>query len=214
MSTITNIKSRRVWDSRGHPTVEVEVGLENGITGRAIAPAGASRGAREAIDLRDGGDTLQGKDVKQAIRSVEEIIVPALLGQDINQQQVIDEIILGLDPSPMKSQLGGNATVAVSLATIHAAAANAKKPLWRHIADHYDCSARIPLPEIQIFGGGAHAAERVDIQDFMIMVPGASSFNEVMEVTNEVYFAAGDIPASRNAGMQPSPVSLPCASHR
>ena len=197
MSSIKNIKSRRVWDSRGNPTVEVEVCLDNGVKGRAIAPAGASRGAREAIDLRDGGNTLRGKDVKQAIRSVDEIIAPGLVGQDIHQQQAIDDIILELDPSPMKSQLGGNATVAVSLATIHAAAADAQKPLWRYIADHYGCSAKIPLPEIQIFGGGAHAAERVDIQDFMIMVPGASSFDEVMEITNEVYFAAGDIMKQR-----------------
>lgn len=193
MSEITFVKGRRVWDSRGNPTVEVEVGLACGHIGRGIAPAGASRGTREAIDLRDGGKPLRGMDVQRALTSVQEKIAPALLGQDATDQAGIDATILALDPSPLKDVLGGNATVATSMAVLHAAAAAARKPLWRHIADHYGQTPTLPLPEIQIFGGGAHAGRRVDIQDFMVMVPGAKTFDEVMEVTSEVYFAAGDI---------------------
>ena len=197
MVAIKSVKGRRVWDSRGNPTVEVDVILENGLIGRAIAPAGASRGIREAIDQRDGGSVLRGMGVKKALASVNDIIAPALSGLPVGNQAAVDAAILALDPSPLKEKLGGNATVAVSLAVLHAAAAAAKKPLWQHIADHYQRTPSIPLPEIQIFGGGAHAQRRVDIQDFMIMVPGAGSFDEVMEITSEVYFAAGDIMAAK-----------------
>lgn len=197
MTEITSVKGRRVWDSRGNPTIEADVILSNGKMGRAIAPAGASRGMREAIDMRDGGNTLRGKDVSKALDNVNGVIASALIGMNASDQLAADNIILELDPSPMKDQLGGNATVAVSLAILHAAAVSEGKPLWRHVADMYGYTPSIPLPEIQIFGGGAHAGRRVDIQDFMIMVPGASSFDEVMEITNEVYFAAGDIMASR-----------------
>jgi enolase len=197
MTIIESVAGRRVWDSRGLPTVEVDVRLANGKLGRAIAPAGASRGQREAIDLRDGGARLRGRDVSQAIANVNGPIAKALSGLEVSDQAAADLAIASLDASPMKESLGGNATVATSLAVMHAAAADADKPLWRHVADHYGCTPSIPLPEIQIFGGGAHAGRRVDIQDFMIMVPGATSFDEVMEITSEVYFAAGDIMASR-----------------
>ncbi|WP_300514960.1 phosphopyruvate hydratase [Aliiroseovarius sp.] len=197
MTVIKTIKGRRVWDSRGNPTVEVDVVLENGVLGRAIAPAGASRGTREAIDLRDGGNALRGKGVGKALASVNGPIAEALAEREVSDQAGADQAMLALDSTPFKEVLGGNATVATSLALLHAAAADAGKPLWRHVADHYGCTPSVPLPEIQIFGGGAHAGRRVDIQDFMIMVPGASSFDEVMEVTNEVYFAAGDIMAER-----------------
>lgn len=197
MTQIKSLKGRRVWDSRGNPTIEVDVLLASGVLGRAIAPAGASRGKREAIDMRDGGKKLQGKNVSQALANVNDSIAQALIGMDVEDQAAIDAAILNLDGSPMKEKLGGNATVAASLAVLHAAAADAGKPLWRHVADHFGQTPSIPLPEIQIFGGGAHAGRRVDIQDFMIMVPGAANFDEVMEITNEVYFAAGDIMASR-----------------
>ncbi len=197
MASIEKIRARRVWDSRGKPTVEASVLLDSGIVGRAIAPAGASRGAREALDKRDGGPALGGMDVRVALTSIETVIAPALKGMDIADQAAIDAAILALDPSPMKKGLGGNATVAVSLAALHAAAASRSKPLWRHVAETYQRTPSIPLPEIQIFGGGAHAERRVDIQDFMIMVPGAASFDEVMEVTSEIYFAAGSLMAAR-----------------
>ncbi|MEO1551249.1 MAG: phosphopyruvate hydratase [Pseudomonadota bacterium] len=197
MSTIQSITGRRVWDSRGHPTVEVDVTLSTGLRGRAIAPAGASRGTREAVDLRDGGQALRGKGVNGALANVNGPIAQTLVGQDVRGQADLDALLRHLDPSPLKSGLGGNATVATSLAVLHAAAADAGKPLWRHVADHYGRTPSLPLPEIQIFGGGAHAGRRVDVQDFMIMVPGAASFDEVMEITSEVYFAAGDIMAAR-----------------
>lgn len=197
MSTIASITGRRVWDSRGNPTVEVDVTLTSGVTGRAIAPAGASRGKREAIDLRDGGAGLRGMNVSRALTNINGSIAQALVGMPIADQSSIDARLLSLDSSSMKSSVGGNAMVATSLASLHAAAAEAKQPLWQHVATRYAQTPILPLPEIQIFGGGAHAGRRVDIQDFMIMVPGASDFDEVMEITSEVYFAAGDIMASR-----------------
>ncbi len=196
-TTVEAVRPRRVWDSRGHPTVEVEVALRGGARGRAIAPAGASRGQREAVDLRDGGTALGGRDVGRALKAVADRIAPAITGLDANDQLTVDAAILELDPTPLKASLGGNATVATSLAVLHAAAASARKPLWRHVADLYGTNPSVPLPEIQIFGGGAHAARRVDVQDFMIMVPGAASFDEVMEITSEVYFAAGDLMAQK-----------------
>lgn len=197
MTRIASLDARRVWDSRGHPTVEVEVTLANGRRGRAIAPAGASRGTREAVDLRDGGARLGGRDVSCALAALRERIAPALIGRDVADQRGADEAMLALDPSPLKEHLGGNATVAASLAVLHAAAADAALPLWAHVAERYDRTPSLPLPEIQIFGGGAHAGRRTDVQDFMIMVPGARDLEEVMEVTHEVYFAAGDILARR-----------------
>jgi enolase len=195
VTAIKSIKGRRVWDSRGNPTVEVDVMLESGVLGRAIAPAGASRGMREALDLRDGGPLLRGKNVQMALANVDGPIAAALAGLDAADQAGVDAAMLALDPSPTKDRLGGNATVATSLAVLHAAAADAGAPLWRYVASQYGTTPRLPLPEIQIFGGGAHAGRRVDVQDFMIMVPGAADFTEVMEITSEVYFAAGDIMA-------------------
>ncbi len=197
MSSISSVYARRVWDSRGQPTIEAEITLDNGIVGRAIAPAGASRGTREAVDLRDGGTFLRGKDVQKAIFGINTVIADKLAGMDISDQYAIDDALLELDPSQLKEKLGGNALVACSLAALHTAAKDSATPLWHHIAKRYDCRPSLPLAEIQIFGGGAHAASRVDIQDFMIMVPGASDFDQMMEITSEVYFAAGDIMASK-----------------
>ena len=197
MTAIKSVHGRRIWDSRGQPTVEVEVTLDNGTMGRAIAPAGASRGTREAVDLRDGGKSMRGKNVEMALASVNGPIANVLKGMEAADQRLIDQAILALDSTPLKEVLGGNATVATSLATLHAAAADASQPLWQYVANQYDCTPALPLPEIQIFGGGAHAGRRVDIQDFMIMVPGASTFDEVLEITQEIYFAAGDIMAAK-----------------
>jgi len=197
MTAIAAVAARRVWDSRGRPTVEAEVTLDSGATARAIAPAGASRGSREAVDLRDGGPRLGGRDVGRALAALREVIAPALTGLDPRDQRGADAAIRALDPSRMKERLGGNATTAASLAVLHAGAAAKGVPLWRHVADLAGTRPLLPLPEIQIFGGGAHAGRRVDIQDFMIMAPGATSFDEALEITHEVYFAAGDIMARR-----------------
>ena len=144
-------------DSRGNPTVEVEILLESGAIGRAIAPAGASRGMREAIDLRDGGPRLKGLDVQRALFAVNEKIASALIGMNVFDQDRTDARLIALDGTENMAMLGGNATIATSLAVIHAAAASKEIPLWRHISEHYGTQPSIPLPEIQIFGGGAHA---------------------------------------------------------
>ncbi len=192
-SSITRVAARRIWDSRGNPTIEVEVSLSSGVTGRAIAPAGASRGSREAIDLRDGGSVLGGNDVQRAVANVNKSIAAALTGMNAVEQGEVDAALIALDGTPLKSTLGANATVAASMAVLHAAAADKQCPLWQHIADISGQTPSVPLPEIQIFGGGAHAGRRVDVQDFMIMVPGAESFDEALEVTSEIYRAAGAI---------------------
>jgi len=192
MSTaIARIHGRRVWDSRGRPTVEAEVVLASGAMGRAIAPAGASRGSREAIDLRDGGPRFGGMDVTRAIANIEAIVAPALAGRDALDQAGIDAALIALDGTPNKAKLGGNATVAVSLAVAHAAASARGCPLWRSLAG--EGRVTLPLPEIQIFGGGAHAGRRIDIQDLMVMPVGATSFAQALEMTAEVYRAAGEL---------------------
>jgi len=152
-SRISKIAGRRVWDSRGRPTVEAEIVLEDGASGRAIAPAGASTGTGEALDLRDGGRKLGGVDVSRAVAHVNGEIAAALSGRDAADQAALDHALIELDGTPNKRRLGGNALVAVSMAALHAAASSAGKPLYEHLLRGRD--AVIPLPEIQIFGGGA-----------------------------------------------------------
>lgn len=189
-SKIKSVTGRRVWDSRGRPTVEVEIGLIGGHTGRAIAPAGASTGSGEAIDLRDGGKTLGGLDVQEALRAVNGEIASFLVGQDVLEQSLLDNGMIALDGTPNKSRLGGNALVATSMAIAHAAAAARDLPLWRHLGEGRT-DFFLPLPEIQIFGGGAHAGRRVDVQDFMVIAVGASDYTQSLEWVAEVYRAAG-----------------------
>lgn len=192
---ITAVQGMRVWDSRGHPTVEVQIRLSDGSTGRGIAPAGASRGSREALDLRDGGPVLKGLDVQRAVANVSGPIARLLIGRDATDQAGADAAMIAADGSPLKAVLGGNAICAASLALLNAAAAG--RPLWQHLAQAYGCNPSIPLPEIQIFGGGAHAGRRVDVQDFMVMVPGAASFDEALQITAEIYHAAGALMARK-----------------
>ncbi|MGH6799540.1 MAG: phosphopyruvate hydratase [Roseiarcus sp.] len=194
-AVIRSLVARRIWDSRGRPTVEAEVALSDGAAGRGIAPAGASRGAREAIDKRDGGKRFGGFDVQNALQGIRAEIAPALAGLDPFDQASIDARLIALDGAPSKARLGGNALTAVSLAVLHAAAASRGLPLWRHCLG--DKPAIIPLPEIQIFGGGAHAGRRTDIQDFMVVAPRAKTFAEALEVTADIYHAAGAIMAER-----------------
>jgi len=194
-TTITNVRARRVFDSRGRPTVEAEVVLGGGAVGRAIAPAGASRGAREAIDLRDGGARFGGLDVAQAIANVNGPIRTALLHSDALGQAGVDAKLVALDGTPNKAKLGGNATVAVSLAVAHAAASAQHVALWKYLAGSDAVS--LPMPEIQIFGGGAHASRRLDVQDLMIMPVGAWTFADALAIAAEVYRAAGELLAER-----------------
>jgi enolase len=190
-TAIAYIRGRRVWDSRGRPTVEADVVLENGAVGRAIAPAGASTGSGEAIDLRDGGDRFGGYGVSKAVHNVNNEIAHAIIGQDSANQEAVDDALIALDGTPNKSRLGANAVLAVSLATAHAAAAAHGEPLYRYLGGP-DADV-VPLPQIQIFGGGAHAGRRVDIQDFMIMCPSARNFAQAIDWTAEVYRAAGTL---------------------
>jgi enolase len=190
-TTIAYVHARRVWDSRGRPTVEADVLLEGGAVGRAIAPAGASTGSGEALDLRDGGTAFGGYDVTKAVGNVNSIIARAVAGMDGGDQEALDERLIELDGTRNKTRLGANATLSVSMAVAHAAAAAAGEPLYRHLGG-VDATL-IPLPQIQIFGGGAHAGRRVDIQDFMIMCPAAETFAQALDWTAEVYRAAGKL---------------------
>jgi enolase len=185
MARIVDIVARQVWDSRGRPTVEAEVILKTA-RGRAIAPAGASTGSGEAKCI----------DTREAVHGINTEIRKALVGKTLEQGS-IDGFLVSLDGTPDKSRLGGNAIVAVSLACVHAAAAAARKPLWRFLAGNRKVS--LPVPQIQIYGGGAHARGRVDLQDYMIICVGAGSFTESLRWTAEVYRTAGERLARRNA---------------
>jgi enolase len=183
-----------VWDSRGLPTVEAEVTTASGARGRAIAPSGASTGRREAIELRDGSATLGGKDVVRAVELIATRIAPALIGLDVADQPGVDGVLDGLDSDPQRSSIGGNSTTAVSLAVLHAAAAGRGIPAWRLLdaEPHF-----IPRPQIQILGGGAHAAHRTTVQDFMVMPLSAGSIAEGLVQVAEVYRAVGEGLAAR-----------------
>ncbi len=190
---IAFVHGRRVWDSRGRPTLEADVLLEGGAVGRGMAPAGASTGSGEALDLRDGGTAFGGYDVTRAVANVNGAITRALVGLDAADQAAVDARLIEADGTANKSRLGANALTAVSMAVAHAAAGAAGEPLYRHLGG--PDAATMPLPQIQIFGGGAHAGRRVDIQDFLVVCPAAASFAQALDWTAEVYRAAGTLMA-------------------
>jgi len=192
---IERIVGRRVWDSRGRPTVEAEIFLDTGVSGRAIAPAGASTGTHEAVELRDDGPAFGGFGVDRAVASINGEIAAALRSMPIADQAAIDRRLIELDGTSNKARLGGNAMIAVSMAVLHAAAAARGEPLWRAVAEGGQVS--LPMPMIQIFGGGAHAGRRVDIQDFLIIPIGAASFDRALAMAAHVYRAGGEIMADR-----------------
>jgi enolase len=194
---IRTVSARRVWDSRGRPTVEAELQLHDGSVGRAIVPAGASKGSREALELRDGGARFGGFDVQAAVANVQGEIARAVHGLPADDQPRLDARLIELDGTPDKSRLGANATLAVSMAAAHAAAASRGVPLFRYLGG--EGATLLPMPQIQIFGGGAHAGRRVDIQDFMVTCPGARSFAQALEWTAEVYRHAGALMQARGA---------------
>ncbi len=204
---IAKVHARRVWDSRGRPTVEAEVTLADASVGRAIAPAGASTGSAEAVDLRDGGSAFGGLDVQRACAAVNGEIAAALMGRNVDDQAGNDAVLIALDGTANKRRLGGNAIVATSMALAHAAAAARRVPLWRWLEesnpngsnpDSANPTRFLPLPQVQIFGGGAHAGRRVDVQDFMVIAVGAADYAQALEWTAEVYRAAGEL--MRDAG--------------
>jgi enolase len=187
---IASIEAWQIYDSRGFPTVEAEVTLENGSRGRGLAPSGASTGQFEAVELRDGDPKrFRGKSVFKAIGNIQNEIAPALLGADVFEQAVLDKKLIELDGTPNKGRLGANAILPVSMAVANAAAAARNQPLYAYLGE----GTLLPVPEIQIIGGGAHANWRTDVQDFLLIATGARSFEDVMEITHNVYHAAGDI---------------------
>jgi enolase len=191
---IASISAYQVFDSRGNPTIEAEIALENGTRGRGMVPSGASTGQFEALELRDHDPkSFRGKSVFQAIKNVHEIIAPELRGRDVFDQVGLDRAMIALDGTPNKSRLGANAILAVSMAAAQTGAAARGEPLFAYLGK----GNLLPLPEIQITGGGAHANWRTDVQDFLLIAVGARSYAEVMEITHNVYHAAGEIMKKR-----------------
>ncbi|MEW6765700.1 MAG: phosphopyruvate hydratase [Pseudomonadota bacterium] len=188
MSAIKSIHAREILDSRGNPTVEAEVVLTSGVMGSAAVPSGASTGAREALELRDGDkNRYLGKGVSKAVANVNGPIAQALIGKDVQDQAAIDRIMLELDGTPFKSNLGANALLAVSLACAHAAANENGKPLFEQLGG--DKAVTLPVPMMNIINGGAHADNSVDMQEFMIIPAGAPSFREALRYGAEVFHA-------------------------
>jgi len=186
MPKISMIKAREILDSRGNPTIEVDVRLDNGVTGRAAVPSGASTGSREAVELRDNDPTrYHGSGVLTAVSNVNKIIAPEICGLDVLEQRIIDSRLIALDGTKNKSRLGANAILGVSLATAKAAANSLNLPLFRYIGN--ENSVELPVPMMNILNGGMHADNTVDIQEFMIMPVGADSFATALRMCAEVY---------------------------
>ncbi len=185
MSTIELVIAREILDSRGNPTVEVEVALDDGVVSRAAVPSGASTGAFEAVELRDGDERYGGKGVRKACEAVEEVIASEISGLDATDQRLIDQTMIDLDGTPNKARLGANAILGVSLAVAKAAAASAGLPLFRYLGGPN--AHLLPVPMMNILNGGAHADSDVDIQEFMIAPIGAATFDEALRQGTEVY---------------------------
>ncbi|HJN72739.1 MAG TPA: phosphopyruvate hydratase [Myxococcota bacterium] len=195
MSTIYEVHSRQVLDSRGNPTVEVEVTIEDGTVGRAIVPSGASTGEHEAVELRDGGDAWMGKGVLRAVRNVNENLAQHLIGLDARDQASIDQLLIELDGTPNKSRFGANALLGVSLAVARAASLANDLPLYRYIGG---TNARVlPVPMMNIVNGGAHADNNVDVQEFMVMPVGFGSFAESLRCGAEIFHNLKQVLSSR-----------------
>lgn len=186
MSAIREIKARQILDSRGNPTVEVDVTLESGALGRAAVPSGASTGKKEAIELRDGDKKRwMGKGVTKAVTNISKVIAPRLLGMDAFAQSSVDEAMVALDGTKTKGRLGANAILGVSLAVARAAAADSGQPLYRYLGGPN--ARELPVPMMNIINGGAHADNRLDLQEFMIMPVGAKRFSEALRMATEVF---------------------------
>jgi enolase len=187
VSAIEQIHARQIFDSRGNPTVEVELTVRGGARGRAAVPSGASTGEFEAVELRDGGKAYGGKGVSKAVSNVNDEIAAALAGSDAADQQALDARLIALDGTANKSRLGANALLGVSLAAAQATAAERGLPLWRHLGG--DGADLLPVPMMNVLNGGAHADNKVDFQEFMIVPCGAASFTECMRIGTEVFHA-------------------------
>lgn len=198
---ITDIRARQILDSRGNPTVEADVILEDGAMGRAAVPSGASTGSHEAIELRDGGDAYGGKAVTKAVENVNSEIREALVGHDASMQEHIDQLLIRLDGTPNKGRLGANALLAVSLACAKASAESRKQPLYKYVADLAGKDEMVlPLPMMNIINGGKHAAGSTDIQEFMIMPVGAQSFSHCIQIGTEIFHSLGKVLQTKGYG--------------
>jgi len=195
MATIKDIKARQIIDSRGNPTVEADVLLDDGAMGRAAVPSGASTGEREAIELRDGGSHYGGKGVSKAVNNVNTVIRDAVIGLPVVAQAELDEVMIALDGTHNKQKLGANAILAVSLAAAHAGAASTGEPLYRYLGG--EAAHLMPVPMMNIINGGAHAANSVDMQEFMILPAGAPGFSEALRYGVEVFHALKSVLAGR-----------------
>ena len=186
MSEIVGIHARQILDSRGNPTIEVEVILDTGVMGRASVPSGASTGAREAIEMRDGNaKKYLGKGVEKAVRNVYTKIAPTIMGLEVTEQVLIDQLMIEMDGTKNKAKLGANAILGVSLAVAKAAANDAELPLYQYIGGTN--AKELPVPMMNVLNGGAHADNNVDIQEFMILPVGAKSFSESLRMGTEVF---------------------------
>ena len=196
MSIIINIHARQILDSRGNPTVEVDVVTENGVMGRAAVPSGASTGEHEAVELRDGGDTFMGKGVSKAVENVNAIIAQELLGVSIFEQNAIDKLMIDLDGTPNKSKLGANAILGVSLAVAKAAANELNMPLYRYVGG---VSANtLPVPMMNIINGGSHSDAPIAFQEFMVMPVKAKDFTHAMQMGTEIFHNLKKVLHDRN----------------
>ena len=193
---ISSIKARQIIDSRGNPTVEADVVLADGTMGRAAVPSGASTGAGEALELRDGDAHWGGKSVYKAVANVNNVIAPALVGHNAGDQKALDEAMFALDGTDNKANLGANAILSVSLAAAKAVAAAKNVPLWRYVADMTGSTPSLPLPMMNVMNGGAHAAGSTDIQEYMIMPIGAATFEDTLRIGTEVFHALKKILSS------------------
>ena len=188
MSYIAEIHARQILDSRGNPTVEVDIATDEGALGRAAVPSGASTGAHEAVELRDGDKKIyQGKGVLKAVNNVNSIIAEKVLGWEVSDQAGLDNLMIALDGTPNKSKLGANALLAVSMAAAKAAAQEAGLPLFRYFGGTN--AKTVPIPMMNILNGGAHADNKIDFQEFMVMPVGAGSFSEGLRWGVEVFHA-------------------------
>ena len=195
---IRSIKGRQILDSRGNPTVEVEVALDDGTVGRADVPSGASTGSHEAVELRDGDPSRYlGKGVLKALSNVEQRIAPALIGMSALDQAAVDQRMIELDGTPDKGRLGANAILGVSLAVAHAAAAHRGMPLYAYLGG--DGARVLPVPMMNILNGGRHAEDSVDMQEFMVMPVGAETFAHALQMGAEVYQALKKVLKGRGA---------------
>jgi len=197
-SSIAEVTARQILDSRGNPTVEVDVRLGSGAFGRAAVPSGASTGVHEALELRDGGQAYGGKGVTQAVENVRGEIAQALRGFDAGDQEGLDRSLIDLDGTPNKARLGANAILGVSLAAAKAAATDAGVPLFRYLGG--DAARTLPVPMLNVINGGAHAQNSIDLQEFMVVPVGAESFADALRIGVEVYHSLRAVLHERGFG--------------